>query len=179
MRVWNWECDAVQEVTNLLGRECLLKKILKIILIAFLVVILSVIALIIIHHFTHGTTPAIRDAEGNPIPDSIASLEKIKLGGLDQYVLIRGRNKSNPILLSLHGGPGMPQMYLAHAFQRDLENYFTVVQWDRRGAGKSYSSSVPPETMNVEQMISDTYELVQHLRSRFGQPKIYLLAHSN
>src|SRR5271167_3009482 len=80
--------------------------------------------------FTPGRTPAIDE------PNSIASLERIRIGGVDQYILIRGNASSLPVLLFLHGGPGMPGMYLAHAFQRELEKEFVVVQWDRRGAGK-------------------------------------------
>jgi hypothetical protein len=62
-----------------------------------------------------GYTPQYRS------PDSIASLEQITLGGSPQWVLIRGANRNNPLLLFLHGGPGMPTMYLAHDFQRELE----------------------------------------------------------
>jgi hypothetical protein len=65
--------------------------------------------------FTPGRTPAIHE------PNSIASLERIRLGGVDQYILIRGNDSSLPVVLFLHGGPGMPAMYLAHFFQRELE----------------------------------------------------------
>ena len=65
-------------------------------------------------------------------PKSVASIEQISLGNRPQYVLIRSKSIENPILLFLHGGPGMPTMYLAHDFQRDLERDFVVVQWDRR-----------------------------------------------
>lgn len=125
-----------------------------------------------------GTTPPFLDEQGKLIPNSIASLEKIKLGGFEQYVLIRGVDKSKPVLLFLHGGPGMPMMYLAHSFQKELENHFVVVQWDRRGAGKSYSEDIPAETMTVTQMISDTKDLVKILRNRLSKKKIYLVGHS-
>jgi pimeloyl-ACP methyl ester carboxylesterase len=94
--------------------------------------------------FTPGRTPAIHQ------PHSVASLERVRIGGVDQYILIRGNDASLPVLLFLHGGPGMPAMYLAHSFQRELEKEFVVVQWDRRGAGKSYrediSSTLTTET---------------------------------
>lgn len=137
-----------------------MKRALRISLIGVGVLTAALIILFLYHYATHGKTLPITDSEGNIVPGSIASLEKVKLGGVDQFLLIQGKNTSNPVLLSLHGGPGMPQMYLAHAFQTNAENYFTVVQWDRRGAGKSYSDHIPVESMNVEQMISDTYELV-------------------
>lgn len=68
--------------------------------------------------FTPGRTPAIQR------PNSIASLERIRIGGVDQYILIRGDDSSLPVLLFLHGGPGMPAMYLAQAFQAELEKEF-------------------------------------------------------
>ena len=121
--------------------------------------------------FTPGRTPAIHGS------NSIASLERIRIGGIDQYILIRGNDSSLPVLLFLHGGPGMPAMYLAHAFQRELEKEFVVVQWDRRGAGKSYREDIG-RTLNTEQLVADTIELTNVLRSRFRQDKIYLVGHS-
>jgi len=119
-------------------------------------------------------TPPIRGSEGG----SIASLEQVELGGIKQWILIRGYDTSNPMLVFLHGGPGMPAMYLAHAFQRPLEEDFIVVQWDRRGAGKTFSDSLMPEDLSVSQLLSDTRELVEYLRSRFDVDKIYLAGHS-
>jgi pimeloyl-ACP methyl ester carboxylesterase len=113
-----------------------------------------------------------------PSPDSIASLEQITLGGSPQWVLIRGANRNNSLLLFLHGGPGMPTMYLAHDFQRELEQSFIVVQWDRRGAGKSYAAGLSGPEMTVSREIDDTLELIDHLRSRFHQKKLYLVGFS-
>ena len=121
--------------------------------------------------FTPGRTPAIHE------PNSIASLERIRIGGVEQYILIRGNNTSLPVLLFLHGGPGMPAMYLAHAFQHELEKDFVVVQWDRRAAGKSYREDIN-NTLTTEQLIADTVELTNVLRARFHQDKIYLVGHS-
>ena len=69
-------------------------------------------------------------------------------------------------------------MYLAHKFQRPLEEAFTVVQWDRRGAGKSYGPTIPADTIRVSQEISDTRDLADLLRKRFHQQRIYLVGHS-
>ena len=121
--------------------------------------------------FTPGRTPGIRG------PKSIASLERIRIGGVDQYILIRGNDSSLPVLLFLHGGPAMPAMYLAHAFQRNLEKEFVVVQWDRRGAGKSYREDISG-TLTTEQLVADTVELTNVLRARFHQDKIYIVGHS-
>lgn len=109
---------------------------------------------------------------------SIASLEQATLGDARQWILIRGSNINNPLLLFLHGGPGMPTMYLAHDFQRELERSFVVVQWDRRGAGKSFAAGTTSRRMTVSQEINDSLELIDQLRARFHQPKVYLVGFS-
>lgn len=124
-----------------------------------------------------GQTPPLLDAQGNPLPGSIASLEQLDLNGAAQWVLLRGRDRTKPVLLFLHGGPGMPAMYLAHAWQRPLEEDFVVVHWDRRGAGKSYEAGLAGE-LSVRQTLDDTYELTRRLRERFGPPRILLVGHS-
>jgi len=122
--------------------------------------------------FSCGTaTPAIASETG------IAVLERIMLGGVLQWVLIRGVNTANPLLLFLHGGPGTPAIPFDHEM-RDLEKAFTVVIWDQRGAGKSYNSTIPKQTMNIGQFVSDTHELIQLLLARFKQEKLYLVGHS-
>ena len=70
----------------------------------------------------------------------------------------------------------MSAMYLAHEFQRPLKKEF-VVQWDRRGTGKSYRRDIS-QTLTSEQLIADTVELTNLLRARFRQDKIYLVGHS-
>lgn len=111
-------------------------------------------------------------------PGSVTSLENQRIGGVDQWVLIRGHDPSKPVLLFLHGGPGMPAMYLAHKFQSELERDFVVVHWDRRGAGKSYNARLDTSAITVRQTLSDTYELTERLRVRFHQQRIYLVGHS-
>ena len=110
--------------------------------------------------------------------NSIASLEEIELGGLKQTILIRGKDKINPILLYLHGGPGMPLMPFAHVFDRKLEEKFVVVHWDQRGAGKTYTNSTKPEDLKIEKYVSDTYELIKYLCNRFDKEKVFLIGHS-
>jgi pimeloyl-ACP methyl ester carboxylesterase len=117
------------------------------------------------------STPAIAGENG------IAVLEQIMLGGVLQWVLIRGVSVHNPILLFLHGGPGTPAIPFEHEM-RELEKTFTVVIWDQRGAGKSYNSEIPKQSMNIGQFVSDTHELMQLLLARFNQEKLYLVGHS-
>ena len=104
------------------------------------------------------TVLALRPAFTTPIETpGAASLEQITLCGTTQWVLIRGWNRNSPLVLFLHGGPCMPLMYLAHSFQRGLENDFVVVQWDRRGAGKSYSSNTDtdPKLIRMSEELDD------------------------
>ena len=98
-----------------------------------------------------GRTPGLRR---NP-NRSISSLEAIPLGGVDQWVTIRGHDRENPILLYVHGGPGMSDMGSLRYFIPALEEHFTVVHWSQRGAGKSYSSRIPAESMTIGQFAND------------------------
>lgn len=123
-------------------------------------------------------TKEFKDANGKVVPGSIAELEKIMLGGLEQYILMRGRNTNNPVILFLHGGPGSAQIGFAPRYQRELEKEFVVVNWDQRGAGKSYSKNITKESMTINQLISDAKELVDYLCMRFGVEKIYVAGHS-
>ncbi len=107
-------------------------------------------------------------------------LQKIALGGMDQWILTRGQSDKNPIILFLHGGPGMPIISFFRDLDVDakLESRFTMVYWDQRGAGKSFDSSIPLDSMNIKQFVADTHELTNLLRERFSVDKIYLMGHS-
>jgi pimeloyl-ACP methyl ester carboxylesterase len=122
-------------------------------------------------------TPAIAADPAHP-GAAVASLEQVTLGGDPQWVLIRGRDRHAPIVLFLHGGPGNSMMRFAHAFQRPLEDDFLVVQWDRRGAGKSYRGPVDIPHMRASREIADTIALIEKLQARFGARKIILIGHS-
>jgi proline iminopeptidase len=114
-------------------------------------------------------------------PDGINSLERVRIGGIDQWIEVRGQDVNKPIILFLHGGPGVAFIPLAGAFQDPWEKYFTVVQWDQRGAGKTYASNdkeLLRRTMNVPQMEQDTVDVVNYLRHRFKREKIFVLGHS-
>ncbi len=124
-----------------------------------------------------GYTPKIRHTSLVNIKP-INELKKIKIGGVEQWVLIRSENPSNPVLLFLHGGPGTSEMPLLRHYNKDLEKYYTVVMWDQRGAGKSNHGSIPDESFSLNQILDDTHEITQYLKKRFTQPKIFLVGHS-
>ncbi len=125
-----------------------------------------------------GTLRPFLDANGRVLPGSISEKVHVTINGIAQGMIIRSRDATNPVLLFLHGGPGMPEYFLTDRYLTGLEEDFTVVWWDQRGAGISYNSAIPPETMTVPQLIADTVEVTNYLRRRFGQDKIYLLGHS-
>ena len=110
---------------------------------------------------------------------AMAKLEAINVNGDRQWILARGCDRRKPVLLFLHGGPGMPAMFTAHAFQRPLEKDFVVVHWDQRGAGKSFHGDLDPQTMTMTQMLADAQTVVEHLREKFGVQKVYLVGHSH
>ncbi|MAZ14940.1 MAG: hypothetical protein CL535_01180 [Ahrensia sp.] len=119
--------------------------------------------------------PPILDEQGNPAPGSVVALQKINLGGVGQWILIRGRDETKPVLLVLHGGPGETMMPWVDLFQRrELEENFVVVHWDQRNAGKSYSSALSGEDLDVEAYVDDTLELADLLTRRFRQDRIFL-----
>jgi pimeloyl-ACP methyl ester carboxylesterase len=114
-------------------------------------------------------------------PNGIDSLEAVRIGGIDQWIEVRGQRVDNPILLVLHGGPGVAFIPLARSFQSQWENRFTVVEWDQRGAGKTFASndaSLQRNTMTLPQMEQDSLDVVNYLRHRFRRKKIFVLGHS-
>lgn len=125
-----------------------------------------------------GATPAFLDADGRPIAGSVAEERWVRLGGVDQYVLIRGRDRTAPLLVNVHGGPGMSERALYRFHNAVLEDHFTVVYWDQRGAGKSFDPGLDPASLTIDRMSRDLTDLVDQLRAAFAQDKVLLLAHS-
>lgn len=124
-----------------------------------------------------GRTNPLRNGGGHVRSGSIASLEAVELGGVQQWICIRGADRNRPILLLLHGGPGLSLMPF-NAFWSELENHFLVVNWDQRGTGKSYSPQLSADAMKIDNFVSDTIELSEILCRRFHQDKIFVLGHS-
>jgi pimeloyl-ACP methyl ester carboxylesterase len=114
-------------------------------------------------------------------PNGISSLEEITLGGLKQWIFIRGIDQNNPVLIFLHGGPGEPAMGMSSSRRLDTEliKHFTVVHWDQRGAGKTYNSQIPVDSMTLDRLVEDCNELIDYLRNRFDTPKVFIVAHSS
>jgi len=143
------------------------------IILACIIILIGVLLL-----WSPGKPNPILDKNGSPLLGSISEKIHISINGMEQGMFIKSKDVTNPVLLFLHGGPGMPEYFLTKSYPPGLEDFFTVCWWERRGSGLSYRADIPPETMTVKQMISDTLEVTNYLRHRFGKEKIYLMAHS-
>jgi pimeloyl-ACP methyl ester carboxylesterase len=122
-------------------------------------------------------TPPILGADGKPLPGSIAVMEQVKLGGRNEWVIIRGQDRTKPVLLFVSGGPVGSELGWVKRYNADLEKDFVVAVWEEPGGGKSYPA-VNYRTVKVEDYINDGIELTRWLRARFHQDKIYLVGHS-
>jgi pimeloyl-ACP methyl ester carboxylesterase len=114
-------------------------------------------------------------------PSGIQASYKVRVGGIDQWLMVRGQDRANPILLFVHGGPAAPITPSIWQFQRPLEEYFTVVTWDQRGAGKTFRETDPAaigDTIRISRFVDDAIEVAEHVRSKYGKDKLILAGHS-
>ncbi len=140
---------------------------------------LAGLALCALRFLSPGRARAILNADGKPVPGSVSTIERIVLGGVEQTVIIRGRDATAPVMLFLHGGPGTPEYTLVQARNPQLEREFVMAWWEQRGAGLSYEAGrSDPAAMNLARIVADTAELAEHLAARFGRERILLMGHS-
>ncbi len=133
--------------------------------------VVSILAVIASQAFA--ATPPILGDNGEPVPNSIAALEKVTLNGSAQWITIRGHDINKPNLLHLGmGGPGGGGFATRSLFE-PLEKDFVVVSWDEPGTGKSYNAA-PISDLTPQRFIDDAHELTLYLRQRFKQEKIYV-----
>ena len=129
----------------------------------------------------HRARAVIEDLQRIAAPTGIQDSYKTKIGGIDQWLNVRGQDRENPIILFVHGGPAAPVTPTMWQFQRPIEEYFTVVNWDQRGAGKSYGETDPEQvgpTIRIERYVDDAIEVAEHIRKRYGKRKLILMGHS-
>ena len=124
------------------------------------------------------STPPVLGPNGLPAAGGIAELAAVRLGGVDQAVMIRAADPDKPVLLYLSGGPGQSDLGSARALLEPLTADFVLAVWDQRGSGTSYAALDPTASVTLEQAVADTIELSEHLRDRFGEQKIYMLGES-
>ncbi len=104
----------------------------------------------------------------------------VEINGMKQFISIRGKNKDNPVILYLHGGPLSPDSYVTYLYSDDLIDDYTFVCWDQRGCGRTYvaNDDKSNSTVSFEQAMDDVDALTDYLRERFGQEKIIIIGHS-
>lgn len=106
----------------------------------------------------------------------------VTLGGQEQYVLMRGEDVGNPVIIYLHGGPSSSDTYATYGFTDYLTDEYTVIAWDQRGCGSTYfqNEDIDPQnvTASFEQAKADLDDLVDYAMERFGQEKVIILGHS-
>lgn len=129
--------------------------------------------------------PAVADAASafkvTPLP-CVSPAQKVdekgfvSIGGIDQWVTVKGDSCANPIILFLSGGPGNPLSPYSDAVYGAWSRDFTLVQWDQRGAGMTYGRSppAPDAKLTIKQMSDDGVELAAYLTHRFGKKKVIL-----
>lgn len=108
----------------------------------------------------------------------IAESMYLDINNTKQFVMIRGENTNNPVLLFLHGGPGVSELGGLRKYNKDLEKDFTVVYWDQRNAGKSYSETFPASEIKVARYVEDVNVLAMYLKNRLKVDKLFLVGHS-
>jgi len=114
-------------------------------------------------------------------PQGVQELKQVEINGIRQWISVRGNDRRNPILLYVHGGPGSVEMVESYGYQRPWEDFFTVVQWDQRGAGKTYASNTPEAMapgMSIDGMVHDAEEMIRYLMKTYGKRKVFVLGHS-
>ena len=143
----------------------------------FVVLIFIFVVGIFVHKlFSNGKPVQFTDISGKMIENSISEKVFVEINGAKQGLFIKSKNRNNPVLLYLHGG--MPDYFLTQSYPTGLEDIFTVVWWEQRGAGISFVKNNATEEITTQQLIDDTKALSHYLIKRFGKEKIYLMGHS-
>ncbi len=123
----------------------------------------------------------IRDLDSIVNPNGIQERYKADIGGVKQWVFVRGQNKENPVILFVHGGPASPVSPVMWMFQRPVEEYFTVVNYDQRAAGKTYNANDTlslKNTINIEQYVDDAIQMAEMIKEKYKKKKVILIGHS-
>jgi pimeloyl-ACP methyl ester carboxylesterase len=123
----------------------------------------------------------IEDLDRIVSPDGVQETYKTKIGGIDQWITARGQDRANPVVLFVHGGPASPLTPTLWQFQRPLEEYFTMVTYDQRAAGKTFLETDPAtiaDTIHIARYVDDAIEVAEHLKQRHKKQKLILMGHS-
>ena len=143
-----------------------------------IITICIIIATFLILPPSLGKMPLFYDENGNVLMGSISERTYLNVEGVDLGLFITGKDVTNPVLLFLAGGPGIPEYLLEQEYPTHLTNEFVVCYIEYRGTSISYHSNMKSEQMTTKQYISDVVHVTKYLQERFVQEKLYLLGHS-
>jgi pimeloyl-ACP methyl ester carboxylesterase len=178
--VYEFRCGVcMTNKINRLSSQSILQRVIRIMLALATFLLVCVVVLVgVLLAVSPGKPKPFLDENGLPLAGSISEKIQVNINGVEQGMFIKSRDKTRPVLLFLHGGPGMPEYAISREYPAVLEQDFIVCWWEQRGSGLSYNPGIPPETLTVDQLVSDTLAVTDYLRRRFGQDKIYLMGHS-
>jgi pimeloyl-ACP methyl ester carboxylesterase len=124
---------------------------------------------------------AVEDLTRIVAPEGVQETYKTQIGGIDQWINVRGQDKSNPMILFVHGGPASPAMPTTWQWQRPIEEYFTVAHYDQRAVGKTLRANgkdAVAGTLRIDRFVDDAIEVAEHLRSKYKKDKLIIIGHS-
>ncbi|MCJ8008156.1 alpha/beta fold hydrolase [Lederbergia wuyishanensis] len=137
-----------------------------------IVICIFIFSLVLISFVLPTWTPNIKGK------NSISTLEQVEINGTKLEVMIRGKDRSNPIIIFVHGGPGCSEIPYVRKYQDLLEENFTIVHYDQRGSGKSYHFFEDYSDLSTDLHVDDLLELTEHIKELLGQEKVILIGHS-
>ena len=153
-----------------------LGKVLKVVAIVLALLIAATILMVVFLRASNYFNHKLQLANG------INESEYLDVNGQKQYILMTGKDTSNPVIIYLHGGPSSPDTCVAYNFVDHLMDEYTFIGWDQRGCGRTYYKNIEadPEskTASFEQALEDLDEIVDYARERFGQEKVIIMGHS-
>lgn len=123
----------------------------------------------------------IADLDRIVAPNGVQESYKARIGGIDQWIYVRGQDRSNPVILFIHGGPASPLTPTLWEFERPIEEYFTVVNYDQRGSGKTFLETDPAsiaDTLHIARYVDDAIEVAETVRRKYQANKLILMGHS-
>jgi len=154
------------------------RKVRRVLLVLLIVLFVAAaaVAVLLLAWSCPGQPRLFLDERGEPLPGSISEKLWIPVDGVEQGMILKGRDTTRPVLLYLHGG--MPDYFLTQRFPTGLDEDFVVCWWDQRGAGLSFHTETASEPVTVDVLVADALEVTDYLRRRFHQDRIYLMGHS-
>ena len=113
-------------------------------------------------------------------PNGIQESRYVTVGGIEQWISIRGQDRKNPVILLVHGGPGDVTTPWTYALFGEWEKTYTIVQWDQRGGGRTLhkTGDAIASTITVDRMVKDGIEMSELLLKDLHKDKLVLVGHS-